>query len=314
MSEESYHGKPYHDLGLLAFQNRFPDEKSCFEYFMKMRWPNGCRCINGCAGKMYLVKKRRVNVYECEKCGRQTYATAGTMFHGNRQPLRKWFWAIFLMATSKKGISMIYLQQQLGIKSYRSAWLMGHKIRRAMRERDSTYMLKGTVQADEIFIGGKQSRAEQRATGTNKTAFFIGVEENEKGRPRFVTFEELKEIYDQQIVRAVEKKIRKGSTIKSDGGGAYKKAKKKGYAIEQSVYQYNPRMTAEHLKWVNMLTSNLKRFLLSTYHGVFPKYRDAYLAEFAYRFNRRYWPDQAFDRLLYACINAKPITLPALKA
>jgi hypothetical protein len=89
---------------------------------------------------------------------------------------------------------------------------------------------------------------------------------------------------------------------------------KKGYGLERSVFQKNPQATAEHLKWVNMLTSNLKRFLLSTYHGVFPKYRDAYLAEFAYRFNRRYWPEQAFDRLLYACINSKPTTLPALRA
>ena len=226
-------------------------------------------------------------MYECKKCGTQSYVTAGTMFHRSRQPLRKWFWAIFLMSTSKKGVSMLYLQRQLGIKSYQAAWLMGHKIRQAMLERDSVYTLKGTVQADEIFIGGKQSRASQRAIGTNKTAFFIGVEESDGEKPRFVTFEELKAIYDQQIVSAVEKNIQKGSTIKSDGSGAYKKAKKKGYAVEQSVYQNDPKATAEHLKWVNILTSNLKRFLLSTYHGVFSKYRNEYLAEFAYRFNRR---------------------------
>lgn len=314
MSEDLYHGKPYHDLGLLAFQNRFPDEKSCWEYFVKMRWPDGCKCNKGCTGKMYTVKKRGSIIFECGKCGVQTYVTAGTMFHKSRQPLRKWFWAIFLMATSKKGVSMIYLQRQLGIKSYRSAWLMGHKIRHAMLERDSVYMLKGTVQADEIVIGGKQSRETKNALGSNKSMFFIGVEEGNDQKPRFVTFEELKTIYDQTIISAVEKKIRKGSKIKSDGLGAYKKAKEKGYDLEQAVYQKNPQVAAEHLKWVNMLTSNLKRFLLSTYHGVFPKYRDAYLAEFAYRFNRRYWPEQAFDRLLYACIKAKTVTLPALKA
>ena len=314
MVEEYYHGKPYHELGLLSFQNRFPDEKSCFDYFIKMRWPDGYKCIKGCKGKMYSVKKRSGYVYECGKCGTQTYAMAGTMFHKNRQPLRKWFWAIFLMATSKKGISMIYLQKQLGIKSYRSAWLMGHKIRQAMQQRDSGYMLKNTVQADEIVIGGKQSREAKKALGSNKSTFFIGVEEGSGGKPRFVTFEELKTIYDQSIVSAVEKRLAKGSTIKSDGSGAYKKAMKKGYGLERSVFQKNPQATAEHLKWVNMLTSNLKRFLLSTYHGVFPKYRDAYLAEFAYRFNRRYWPEQAFDRLLYACINSKPTTLPALRA
>ena len=236
------------------------------------------------------------------------------MFHKSRLPMRKWFWAIFLMATSKKGMSMLYLQRQLGIKSYRAAWLMGHKIRHAMYERDSLYTLQGTVQTDEIFIGGKQSKEARKITGTNKTAFLMGVEEGNRENPRFVTFEELEAIYDQHIVAAVERRIQKGSTLKSDGSGAYRKAKKKGYRHDLFVYANDPKSTAEHLKWVNLLTSNLKRFLLSTYHGVFPKYRKAYLAEFAYRFNRRYWPDQVFDRLLYACIKAKPVTLPALRA
>lgn len=279
-----------------------------------MRWPDGWRCPKGCTGKVDTVKKREGFVFECRICGTQTYPTASTIFHKSRLPLRKWFWAIFLMATSKKGVSMLYLQQQLGMKSYRSAWLMGQKIRHAMLERDALYTLNGTVQADEIFIGGKQTRADLRASGTNKTAFLIGVEEDWKGRPRFVTFEELRAIYDSEIVSAIGKKIKKGSTVKSDGSGAYRKIERKGFKNLSSVYTKNPVQTAEHLKWVNMLTSNLKRFLLSTYSGVFPKYRDAYLAEFAYRFNRRYWPHQAFDRLLFACINAKPITLPALRA
>jgi ISXO2-like transposase domain/Transposase zinc-ribbon domain len=309
---EMYHGKPYHDLGLLAFQNRFPTEDSCWEYFLEMRWSDGCKCPKGCAVRMYSVKKGHVTVFECKKCRTQTYLTAGTMFEKSRQPLRKWFWAIFLMATSKKGVSMIYLQQQLGIKSYQTAWLMGHKIRHAMQKRDSAYKLKGTVEADEIIIGGKQSKENRKMLGSNKSVFFMGVEENEKERPRFVTFEELREIYDQQIVHAVEKHVKKGSTVKSDGSGAYQKLNKRGYENKQSIYRKNPEQTIAHLKWVNMLTSNLKRFLLSTYHGVFPKYRDAYLAEFAYRFNRRYWPEQAFDRLLYACIKCKPVTLPAL--
>lgn len=279
-----------------------------------MRWPDGWKCSEGCAGKVDTVKKRKSFIFECRVCGTQAYPTAGTIFDKSRLPLRKWFWAIFLMATSKKGVSMLYLQRQLGIKSYRPAWLMGQKIRHAMLERDALYTLNGTVQADEIFIGGKQTRADQRASGTNKTAFLIGVEEDWKGRPRFVTFEELRAIYDSEIVSAIGKKIEKGSTVKSDGSGAYRKIERKGFKNLRSVYTKNPVQTAEHLKWVNMLTSNLKRFLLSTYSGVFPKYRDAYLAEFAYRFNRRYWPHQAFDRLLFACINAKPITLPALRA
>jgi transposase-like protein len=219
------------------------------------------------------------------------------------------------MATSKKGTSMLYLQKQLGIGSYRTVWLMGHKIREAMTQRDAQYTLKGTVQADEIFIGGKQTLEDRRKFGTNKTPFFIGVEEGPKETPRFVTFQELEKVWEEHILPAIEKKIQKGSTIKSDGAAHYSAAEKKmGYGHERSVAMDDPKKTAEHLKWVNMLTSNLKRFLLSTYHGVFPKYRDAYLAEFAYRFNRRYWPYQAFDRLLYACLKGTPTTLCELSA
>lgn len=305
--------KPYRALSLLEFQNQFPDEQSCRDYFITMRWPGGAICDRRCQGIMSLVKKGKSNVLQCSRCRLQTSATAGTMFHKSKIPLRKWFWAIFLMATAKKGMPALYVQKQLGIKSYRAAWLMGHKIRHAMLNRNMLYPLRGTVQADEIFIGGKRSKAAQKALGTNKTPFLIGVEEGAKAHPRFVTFEELEAIYDKQILSAIEKHVKKGSMIKSDGAGAYKKAVKKGYAHERSVYSHDPQKTAEHLKWVNMLTSNLKRFLLSTHHGVFPKYRKAYLAEFAYRFNRRYWPTQAFDRLLYACINAKPVTEYALR-
>ena len=209
---------------------------------------------------------------------------------------------------------MLYLQRQLGIKSYRATWLMGHKIRNAMIQRDDMYKLKGTVEADEIHIGAKQTFADRSKFGPNKTPFLIAVQEWKSGTPRFVSFQELETIYEEHILPAIEKKIVKGSTLKADGAGAYTKAAESGYTVEQVVAMKNPELAHEHLKWVNMLTSNLKRFLLSTYHGVGPRYRRAYLAEFAYRFNRRQWPYESFDRLLYACITADVFTLPELKA
>ena len=99
----------------------------------------------------------------------------------------------------------------------------------------------------------------------------------------------------------------------SDGEGSYVMAQKEGYDHERYIESKDPEIAHEMLKWINTLTSNLKRFLLSTHHGVYPKYRKAYLTEFAYRFNRRYWPEQIFDRLLYACIHSDPMTLRELK-
>jgi len=299
-------------MSLLEFQDKFPTEESCLDYLIRTRWPKGVQCPCCEDSKLDYIRTRRA--FECRGCRKQIYVTAGTIFHKSRVPLRKWFWAIFLMATSKKGVSMLYLQKQLGIGSYRTAWLMGHKIRQAMIQRNGLYMLDGMVEADEIFIGGKQSLEERRKTGSNKTPFLIAVQENQKGGPRFLSFEELESIYEEHVVPAIKKHIRPGSTIKSDGDGVYVKASKKGYEHQRLVAMREPEKTYEHLKWINTITSNLKRYLLSTHHGVFPKYRKAFLAEFAYRFNRRYWPYQAFDRLLYACIHAHPVPLPVLTA
>jgi transposase-like protein len=310
MDSSKFKKKPYHDLSLLDFQSRFPNEAACWEYVVKMRWPEGYRCPR-CKSEKNCLKPGR-KVFECYGCHHQGSVTAGTIFHKSRNPLLKWFWAIFLISTSKKGVSMLYLQRQLGIKSYRTVWLMGHKIRHAMIQRDDLYQMQGTVEADEIHIGGKQSFENRRKFGPNKTPFLIAVQEWKSGTPRFVSFQELESIFEEHVLPALKGKIKKGSTLKTDGAGTYTKAAESGYTVEQVVAIKNPELAHEHLKWVNTLTSNLKRFLLSTYHGVYPKYRRAYLAEFAYRFNRRYWPYESFDRLLFACINADKFTLREL--
>jgi hypothetical protein len=309
---KKFREKPYHDMSLLDFQTRFPDEAACWEYLSKMRWQEGF-CCPKCQSKKNCFKPKR-KVFECYGCKHQSSVTAGTIFHKSRVPLRKWFWAIFLIATSKKGVSMLYLQRQLGMKSYRATWLMGHKIRHAMIQRDDLYQLKGNVQADEIHIGAKQTFENRRKFGPNKTPFLIAVQEWKSGNPRFVSFQELESIYEEHVLPAIQKKIKKGSTLKSDGAGAYTKTATEGYTVEQVVAMKNPDLAHEHLKWVNTITANLKRFLTSTYHGVGPRYRKAYLAEFAYRFNRRYWPYESFDRLLYACINTGSFTSRELKA
>lgn len=304
--------KPYTEMGLLEFSARFPDEQSCWDYLGKMRWPEGFECSKCKNDTSCFLSQRKV--FQCNKCKKQQSATAGTIFHKSRVPLQKWFWCIYFMATSKKGTPILYLQGQLNIKSYRTVWLMTHKIRHAMAFRDSHYTLGGTVEADEIFIGGKQSLREMGEFGSNKTPFLIMVEENNYGGPRFLSFEELETIYEQHVVPALEKHITKGSMLKSDGAGPYVKAKDKGYKNDRVVAQKEPDKAHEHLKWINLITSNLKRYLLSTHHGVFPKYRKDFLVEFAYRFNRRFWPHQAFDRLLYACINCDFTSLDELTA
>lgn len=305
--------KPYQAMSALDFQKRFPTEAACWDYVARLRWPQGSRCPK-CQGKRTgFVKTRRL--VECRDCGRQTSVTAGTIFHKSRLPVRKWFWAIYLMANTPKGVSMRSLQKQLGIKSYRAVWMMGHKIRRAMMERDGLYKLKGKVQVDEFSLGSQNWENRRKIREDRRSRFLIEVQEGEnKDYPRFVTFEELATAFSKEMLPLLEKRIAKGSKLKTDAAGAFEGMTKKGYKLKQVPFATEPEKAKEHLKWVHWLISNLKRGLVSTYHGCFPKYRKAYLAEFAYRFNRRYWPQEAFDRLLYACLQARQITLTELRA
>ncbi len=117
-----------------------------------------------------------------------------------------------------------------------------------MLQRDSIYTLGGTVEMDEIFIGGKQSLDERRSKGDNKTPFLIAVEENSKGGPRFLSFEELESIYEEQVVPAIKKNVRYGSTIKSDGSGVYVKAQKEGYKHERFVEMREPEKNTRAFK------------------------------------------------------------------
>ncbi|MEJ2229465.1 MAG: IS1595 family transposase [Alphaproteobacteria bacterium] len=105
--------KRYTEMSLLEFQDKFPTEQVCLDYLIKMRWPEGIRCTCCEDSKLDYIKSRKA--FECRSCRKQIYVTADTIFHKSQIPLRKWFWAIYLMATSKKGVSILYLQKQLAL-------------------------------------------------------------------------------------------------------------------------------------------------------------------------------------------------------
>ena len=302
--------EPYDPMSLLDFQKRFPDEDACWSELIRIRWPKGHPCP-GCRKAMGFVQTRRV--FQCNGCRKQISATAGTMFHQSHLPLQKWFWTIYLMAISPKGVSMKNLQKHLGIRSYQTVWLMGHKIRRAMMQRDELYKLNGTVEVDELQIGHQSHENRRKTREDRRTRFLMAIEEGSKGNPRFVTFEELESYFKETLLSKIDKAIEKGSTLKSDGNESYASAKERGYQVEPVHFSKAPEKAKDHLQWIHWVSSNIKRGLVSTYHGCFPKYRKAYLAEFAYRFNRRYWPGQAFQRLLLACILGNAKTLKDIK-
>ncbi len=115
----------------MEFQERSADEEACREYLFACRWPDGFRCRRCGGGEVGLMHRRR-RVWQCKRCGAQTSVTAGTVMHNTQTPLRLWFWAAYLVATHHPGVSAVQLQRQLGIARHETAWMLLHKLRRAM--------------------------------------------------------------------------------------------------------------------------------------------------------------------------------------
>src|SRR5690348_5459219 len=138
--------------GLLEFAARFGTEERCIEHLAELRWPGGFVCA-GCGGRQAWRLKARPRVYECTACHRQESVTAGTVLHRTRTDLSKWFVAAYLMGRDKRGVSAKFLQRELAV-AYQTAWTMAHKLRHGLSE-DPTHPLRGFLEADETFIGGR---------------------------------------------------------------------------------------------------------------------------------------------------------------
>ena len=135
---------------ILEFQRQFPDEAACVAWLAAARWPEGFRCPV-CGHDHAWELDTKAWTWECTQCHRQTSVTAGTVTHGSKLPLTVWFWASYLMATHSNGISARQMGRQLGLGSYKSAWLLCAKLRRAM-VNPARALLSGLVEVDETQI------------------------------------------------------------------------------------------------------------------------------------------------------------------
>ena len=139
------------------FRRLFGGEAQCGEHLRRLRWPRGFICPRCGGDSRGYMKARRVD--ECRACGYQGSVTAGTIFHKARVPLQDWFWAIYRMSQGKKGVSALQLGKEIGV-SYPTAWLMAHKIRKAMADREQGRRWRGLIEVDEGYVGGAEKGRE----------------------------------------------------------------------------------------------------------------------------------------------------------
>lgn len=288
-------------VSLLEWQKRFGTEEACTETLEKVRWPQGFQCP-ACGSQHYSFIATR-KLYQCSNCKHQVSATADTLFHATKVPLVKWFWAIYLMASDKGGISALRLSKHIGI-SWPSARNILKKIRTAMAHRDSIYRLENLIELDETYVGGK--RAGKRGRGAEgKRPVIVAVETRDKGAG-YVAMQAVDTVSKATVRPFLDFHLKHGQSVRTDAFPALNVVGEK-HVHEKKVTP--PGKASEWLPLVHIMIGNMKKFLNGTFHGVSSDYLQEYLDEFCYRFNRRFWEPELPLRLLNACLGHVPVKI-----
>ena len=289
-------------LSLRAFLSSYGTEEQCRRELFKLRWPGGFQCPTCGYGNGCEIRRRRV--HQCHRCHHQTSLTAGTVFHSSKLPLTVWFLAAFLLTQNKNGVSAMELGRQLGV-SYNAAWRIKHKLMQAMLERDSARKLEGRIEMDDAYLGGE--RTGKRGRGAEGKTPFLAAVQTREGNPVRIKLTRLAGFRSQEIERWSRHHLKPGSVVMSDGLSCFG-------AVTEAGCEHIPKRTGggkrsvedPAFRWVNTVLGNLKNALRGTYHSIGAKHAPRYLAEFQYRFNRRYDLQSLVPRLLYAAAHTSP--------
>ena len=195
-------------LSLYELQKRFATEEQCRDYLEQKRWPNGFQCPKCGGNKHYRLSNGMI---QCGTCRHQTSVTVGTVMHRSHLPLTKWFLAMYFMSQDKRGISAVRLSQVIGV-TYKAAWYLLARLRRAMGQRDDTHILGGTVEFDDAFFGGP-TKGKKRGRGTEKAKVFVALSLTDKGYPQYLKMKPTDNIKQASVKRFAQTSIEKGSTI-----------------------------------------------------------------------------------------------------
>lgn len=291
------------------FDRMFPDEASCKLYLTMRRWPDGVACPKCGNTKVYTLKSRPFNwLCKSETClkrsktGYRFSLTVGTIFENTNYPLRQWFRVLYLMLSSKKGMSALQIQRMIGAGSYRTAWYMSHRLRAGLADPDFRKLV-GVVEVDETFIGGKDKNrhADKRMHTPGFSPLRVGVigAISRKGN---IVCRLIEEADEATLSRFVEETISdRVELVATDEHRGYRSLGKRGYShgtVRHNAGEYVRGVA--HTNTIEGFWSLLKRGVLGTYHNVSRKYLPLYLNEFVFRYNNRKNADM-FGAAIAAC-------------
>lgn len=316
------------------FQRVFPNDAACAVYLEKLRWPDGFMCPKcGTCREPYRFPKRSSTVLRCRACKANVSLTAGTSMQQSHTPLSLWFWGAYLVTTQTPGQSALQFQRQIGIGRYETAFQMLHKLRAGMvrPDRDSIGA-EHLVEVDETLIGG---RTRGQGRGVHHKAVVVGAVEvrlrkdgeamaargradHARGKPlkrkTYAGRLRLKVVADRtadELLPFVHENVAEGAMIRTDAWVGYNELRMLGYDHLPEVMA-TPALNDEHLPMIHLVFSNLKTWLAGTHHGVSQDHLQAYLNEYVFRFNRRFYPMTAFNSVLGLAANTVPPTYEEL--
>lgn len=242
------------------FNRDFPDDDACLDFMRDMIYPDGIECRT-CerVTKHHRLKGRKA--YSCDRCGTHVYPLAGTIFEKSRTPLKSWFYAMHLIASTRCGISAKQLERELGV-TYKTAWRMFHQIRDLMDEDTAPFF--GKVEMDETYVGGRRRGTKRGRPGKDSHKVPVAGVVQRGGKVAALVTKDTKK---KTLMPIVEKKGYRHERIPH---------------AEQVYVVWNV-----HTNTIEGFWSLLKRGISGVYHSVSEKHLQRYLNEYAFRYNHR---------------------------
>ena len=307
-------------MNLTDFYKTYPNEESCERAFKEYRERKTLFCSK--CGGLHLSWNPSHKSWTCMDCGHETTLRSGTVMQGSKLPIFDWFVAMFLITSTKRAISALEVQHQLGRKRYQPIWEMMHKLRDVMGKRDSLYNLFDQVELDEGFFSTETPEDEKckplkRGRGSQRKNIVLVMAESSAptdmptkkyntckkvGHIKMIVIPDMKAVTEENKIKA---SVYAKAEATTDASKSFSTLVKNGVvAKHESFVMKDKTMVGRVLPWVHISISNAKRSILDTYHDVKSEFLQLYLNEFCYKFNRRYFGFHLFERLeLCACTN-----------
>ena len=282
---------------LMEFMRDYPDDEACLDYLWRSRFAEDGHTTHcpKCDKERRFHRVKSRPSYSCDHCGQHIHPTAGTIFHKSSTSLHLWFYAMYLMTSTRCGLSAKQLERELGV-TYKTAWRMFNRIRNVLMTQDDDAPLSGEVEADESYFGGRRRGTPRGrpSRDSHKVPVFAMVERG--GRIKATTVANARRV---TLLPIVLDKVLPASTVYTDELSSYNALTAHGYRHERVQNAEKVYVSGDaHTNTVEGFFGNVKRGISGNYHSVSKRWLQGYLNEYVWRYNHRDNPRSMFELLL----------------